>query len=179
MIGVVGRPIGVRSAMARLWGTAVLVAVLVAACSVGSPGRTASALATSSRPETGSPRQSVAPSPADTAGYVSAADATELLAKCPPAAGHIHAYFRVPAGHDFHEYLPAAGKSPELDGVSALVVVYDDPVSSVWMISGVPGASREPLSEVVCVVMPSGQLNLYSNVSRAGMTLPPGAHLGP
>ncbi len=165
--------------MARLWGTAVLVAILAAACSVGAPGRTASALPISSRPETGSPRPSVAPSPADTAGYVPAADAAELLAKCPPAAGHIHAYFRVPAGHDIHDYLPAAGKSPELDGVSALVVIYDDPVRPLWLITGVPGASRAPLSNVVCVVTPSGEFDLYTDVSRAGMTLPPGAHLGP
>jgi hypothetical protein len=164
--------------MARLLGMVILVAALVAACSVGSPGGSASA-PPASVPATGAPPASSVPSPTNAAGSVSTAEAAELFARCPPAAGHIHAYFRVPAGHDIHDYLPAAGKSPELDGVSALVVIYDDPVRPLWPITGVPGASRPPLSNVVCVVTPSGEFDLYSDVSRAGMTLPPGAHLGP
>jgi hypothetical protein len=117
---------------------------------------------------TPTPRQS-----AKADGFVPAEEAQQLIREC-GVSGDIAAYFRIPAGNDYHDHFPKMGKSPEIEGESGLfVVVYDGPVSGLFL--GRPGASREPVTDALCVIAPGGEPNIYANASREGMTLPPGA----
>jgi hypothetical protein len=110
-------------------------------------------------------------------GYVAPAEATALIDEC-GVVGSIQAYFRIPAGSSYHSILPAMGFSPELEGVdNAFVVVYSGQVDLKYY-TGIPGASPQAHVGVLCVLLPSGEPVIYENVSRNGMTLPPGAHIG-
>ena len=87
--------------------------------------------------------------------------------------GDVTAYFRIPPGDEYRDYFPNMGLAPELDGSeNAFVVVYDGEVSG--LLSGQPGSTRGPVTDAICVVTPDGA-NVYANVSRDGMVLPPGA----
>ncbi len=60
----------------------------------------------------------------------------------------------------------------------SLVVVYDGRVLAPYL-TGIPGATRDPyLDGAVCVVTPDGAPNVYSDVSTAGLTIPPGVDPG-
>jgi hypothetical protein len=111
-------------------------------------------------------------------GFVSEEEAAVLIRDC-GVSGKVAAYFRIPPGNDYHDYFPAAGRAPEIEGVSrAFVVVYDGEIRGPF--SGVPGASHGPVVDALCVIPPKGnpmadEPNIYVNVSRLGMSLPPGA----
>ena len=83
-------------------------------------------------------------------------------------------------GSSYRTYLPNMGKSPELDGIDdAFVAIYAGPVK----LEGILGNPRfDPITEanqVVCVVLPAGEVHLYLDVSRVEMTLPEGATINP
>lgn len=110
-------------------------------------------------------------------GFVPPEEAAELITTC-GIGGHIAAYFRVPLGNDYRDHFPEMGRSPEIEGVSGLfVVVYVGPVSGPFL--GRPGASREPVSDALCLITQDGERMIYGDVSREGMVLPPGAFVGP
>jgi hypothetical protein len=89
----------------------------------------------------------------------------------------VAAYFRIPEGNDYHDHFPQMGRSPEIEGVSGLfIVVYEGPVTGLFL--GNPGASREPVSDPLCVITPDGERTIYGGVSRERMVLPPGAFIG-
>jgi hypothetical protein len=141
-----------------------MFASAVAACSVGA--------GVAPSPSPGTPPPSAAP------GYVAPEEAATLIGRC-AVYGSIQAYFRIPSGSTFWTIFPKAGKAPELDGVEQLfVVVYRDPVTIHAVMGGNPAASPETPTQVVCVITPIGETNIYSGVSREGLNLPPGAHLG-
>lgn len=172
--------------MRTLIGTLALLTVLVA-CVPPSGGRLAST-------PTASPPQStvgagLTPSSGATTpptqspsrdGHVPPDEAAQLIRAC-PVSGDVHAYFRIPSGSDYRQHFPAMGMSPELEGVDgAFVVVYSGQVE-IGPLTGIPGASVPAAhSDVLCVVLPSGGApDVYVDVSRAGMNLPPGTTWGP
>ena len=99
----------------------------------------------------------------------------ELLFQC-GIVGRVAAYFRVPDGNDIWDHFPKMGRAPEIKGKSSMfVAVYDGEVDA--LVSGQPGASREPLTDALCAFEDEGIPNVYVNVSRQGMRLPPGAYV--
>ncbi len=127
------------------------------------------------------PNESATPNSAS--GYVDPGLAAQLAAKC-QVAGAIDNYFAIPAGSTLQTVFPSAGKTPELDGVEGLfVAVYDGDVRILNYTGGgppAPGSTPQLLFQnVVCVVPPAGEVEVYSDVSHEGMALPPGAHIGP
>jgi hypothetical protein len=101
-----------------------------------------------------------------------------------PVVGEIAYYFTIPAGSDYRTIFPHGGKAPELEGRDGLfVVVYAGDVQILNLTGGgttAPGQTRPTTySDVLCFVSPSGLPDVYSDVSREGMALPPGAHSGP
>jgi hypothetical protein len=117
------------------------------------------------------------------AGYVDPDEAARLAEKC-QVVGDIASYFVIPPGSDYHSIFPAAGKAPELDGIDGLfVVVYSGDVDVLNLVqSTLPaGVTAMPLTfrDALCFVAPSGAADVYYNVSRDNMALPPGAHSGP
>lgn len=140
----------------------------------------------STKPET--PGPSATPSPESSVGsplpgFVPEEEAAALIRQC-GVSGQVAAYFRIPLGNDYHDHFPAMGKSPEIEGVSgAFVVVYNDPVTT--LILGHPGAGTPPpFTNALCVIPPpgsamAGEPIIYGNVSRDGMSLPPGAWINP
>jgi hypothetical protein len=96
-------------------------------------------------------------------------------------AGEIAYYFVIPAGSTFQNVFPNAGKTPELDGRDRLfVAIYAGDVRILNYTGGgtsAPGASPQPMTfqNVVCVVPATGEVEVYDNVSKQGMALPPGA----
>jgi len=124
-------------------------------------------------PTAAASRPTNAPETSSAEGFVPAEEAAELIATC-GIGGHIAAYFRIPPGNDYRDHFPEMGRSPEIEGVSGLfVVVYEGPVSGPFL--GRPGASREPVSDALCVITQDGERMIYGHVSREGMVLPPGA----
>jgi hypothetical protein len=123
--------------------------------------------------------ESVAPSSA--AGYVDPAVAAQLAAKC-QVAGAIGYYFVIPPGSSFQTIFPGVGLTPELDGLQGLfVAVYDGDVRILNYTGGRPDPSatfQVNFQNVVCVVPPTGEVEVYSNVSHQVMALPPGAQVG-
>jgi hypothetical protein len=114
-------------------------------------------------------------SPTITSGFVPADEAMDLLYRC-GVIGRVASYFRIPEGNDIWHHFPRMGLSPEIEGRSDLfVAVYDGEVDA--LVSGQPGASREPLTDALCVIDGDLGPNLYVNVSREGMRLPPGAYV--
>jgi hypothetical protein len=89
------------------------------------------------------------------------------------AVGTIQAEFDLPEGSDFWDVFPDAGLAPELEGRSDLhLIVYVGPVV-LTNVSGIPGAPRETsVADAVCVILPSGDANLYYDIPRTRMTLP-------
>jgi hypothetical protein len=76
--------------------------------------------------------------------------------------------FQIGAASDYRRYLPAMGKSPELDNDSApaYVVVYRDDVNVETATAG--GIFRTRYHDVVCVVHSDGTTDVYSDVPRTG-----------
>ena len=172
---------------------AVLVACSALQLSSGRGARAASpspASASSSAPtDSASVRSSVWPTlpsePAplsSAAGYVDPDLAAQLAEKC-QVAGTISYYFVIPEGSSFQTIFPNAGKTPELDGRNGLfVAVYAGDVQILNYSGGawVPGWTPSfTFHNVVCVVPAAGEVEVYSDVSHQGMTLPPGAQSGP
>ena len=122
--------------------------------------------------------------PTAAAGYIDPDVAAQLAAKC-PVVGEIGSYFLIPTGSSLQSVFPNGGKTPELDGRDGLfVAVYAGDVRLPTVTGGgttEPGSSPRPstFSNVVCVVPPTGEVEVYSDVSKQGMALPPGAHTGP
>ncbi len=89
--------------------------------------------------------------------------------------GTVGVAFLVPPDTDVFGWVPGLEGSPELEGQDgSLVVVYDGEVFAPHL-TGIPGATRDPYhSEAVCVVTPDGEPNVYSDISRQGLALPPG-----
>ena len=99
----------------------------------------------------------------------------QLLYQC-GVIGRVAAYFRVPEGNDIWDHFPNMGRAPEIEGKSGLfVAVYDGEVSGLFL--GRPGASREPVTDALCVLDADEGRDVYANVSRGGMRLPPGAYV--
>ena len=86
------------------------------------------------------------------------------------------AWFTIPHGTDYRDHLPAMGLSPELEGVSSVyVVVYSGPMTMRYL-TGQAGVERDPrVTDVVCVVTADGFPNIYTDVSREGLSVPNGA----
>jgi hypothetical protein len=111
-------------------------------------------------------------------GFVADAEAKELIAKC-QVVGSIESYFRIPPDNNYRDVFPKMGLSPELDRVDEpFVVVYAGQVDFIPL-GGRPNNPPEMPRDVLCVVLPSGEPIIYADVSREGMQLPAGAHLGP
>jgi hypothetical protein len=110
-------------------------------------------------------------------GYVPDDEAKALVSKC-PIDGTIDSYFKIPKGLEYRDVFPKMGLSPELDGaVSPFVVVYSGEVDST-LLGGRPDMPKAKLTNVLCVVLAEGEPIVYADVSRDGMALPAGAHMG-
>jgi hypothetical protein len=89
------------------------------------------------------------------------------------AAGNVEAHVTLPAGITFWDVFPEAGLAPELDGVQGLELVVFAGDVTVSNIGGMPNIPPQTtLHNAVCVIMPDGTSNLYSDVPRQGMALP-------
>lgn len=87
--------------------------------------------------------------------------------------GTVSLRFVIPEGQDYRDVLPEMGLSPELEGVSGATVIVYAGVVELTNLGGIPGASRESrLMRAICVITPSGEPLVYSNVSRGGMRVP-------
>jgi len=84
--------------------------------------------------------------------------------------------FLIPPGTEYDDCVPGLAQSPELRGqAGSLVVLYKGSVGIAYL-TGIPGVPRDDIVEgAVCVVTPDGQPNVYSNVTREGLFVPPGA----
>ena len=142
----------------RTGASAVLALAVVAACTAAAPvSRTTPSVAPSPAVvEQGSPRRT--------------AHATDPLAAACSVRGTVDRSFVIAESSDYRDYLPAMGDSPELEGRSGLLVVlYEDPAEVLYL-TGIPGASREPVANgVVCVVSPDRTPDVYTDVSREGL----------
>lgn len=127
------------------------------------------------------PAQSFVTDTGDGAGYVDPETAAKLFAVCP--AGDVSYYFAIPVGSSLQAIFPSAGKTPELDGVSGLVVfVYSgDVLLLLSTATAMPDGptQRSTYSDVLCAVSPAGRPDVYYDVARDGMRLPEGAQHGP
>jgi hypothetical protein len=83
--------------------------------------------------------------------------------------------FIVPPGTEVVDWVPGLSGSPELEGQDeSLVVLYAGEARHPYL-TGIPGATRDQVMEgVVCVVTPDGEPNVYSDVPRTGLRVPPG-----
>ena len=102
----------------------------------------------------------------------------ELLFQC-GIVGRVAAYFRVPEGNDIWDHFPEMGRAPEIEGKTGMfVAVYDGEVSGLFSGGpGAPGATRGPVTDALCVFEDEDVPNIYVNVSREGMRLPPDAYI--
>ena len=99
----------------------------------------------------------------------------EMLFQC-GIIGRVAAYFLVPDGNEIWDYFPKMGRAPEIEDESGLfVAVYDGEVEGPFL--GAPGSSRGPVTDALCVIADGNAPNVYVNVSRDSMKLPPGAYV--
>jgi hypothetical protein len=89
--------------------------------------------------------------------------------------GVADAAFVVPARTSAADWLPGLDGATELDRHDGSLVVLYAGTARLPYLTGIPGASRDQTLEgVVCVVTPDGEPNVYSDVSRDGVQVPPG-----
>jgi hypothetical protein len=118
-------------------------------------------------------------------GDPSAVAADARIARCGGTAADAQYAFTISRASDYARYLPAMGRSPELDlDRPALVIIYLEPLVVAHFSTPAPsGATREPTptprpSNVrdVCVyvgVAGEGEINYYTDVSIAGLRASP------
>ena len=82
------------------------------------------------------------------------------------------AEFHLDSAKDYHRFLPAMGRTPELDVDSspAYIVIYSADVGVVT--AGQAGYVKKSYHDVVCVVQSDGAVNVYSDVSRQQWSRP-------
>ena len=116
--------------------------------------------------------------PTSASGFVPADEAMELLFRC-GIVGRVAAYFRVPEGNDIWDHFPKMGRAPEIEGKSGMfVAVYDGEVSGPFSGDpGAPGATREPVTDALCVFEDVGPSERLRQCFTRGMRLPPGAYV--
>ncbi len=92
-----------------------------------------------------------------------------------PVEGVADIAFLVPPGTEVVEWVPGLSGATELDGHDGSLVVMYAGVAYLPNLTGIPEATRDPtMSGVVCVVTPGGEPNVYTDVSRTGVRIPPG-----
>lgn len=110
----------------------------------------------------------------ETSGLGSPAPDPDLPVQACGVAGRIDTAFVIPVGQRYDELVPALSGSTELDGDQGSLVLFYAGTATIKYLTGIPGASRDPtLQDVVCVITSDGQPNIYSNVSREGLIVPP------
>lgn len=89
--------------------------------------------------------------------------------------GVVDVAFVIPPGARYDDLVPALTGATELEGKQgSLVVLYDGP-ATIKYLTGIPGASRQPTQkDIVCVVTPDGEPNIYTDIGREGMIVPEG-----
>jgi hypothetical protein len=105
------------------------------------------------------------------------AEVQALIDKC-GVTGEVAAYFSMEPASSYRQYFPSMLLSPELDGVDdGFVVVYNGEVVGGTQ-GGVPGLQvRSRFTNALCVTLTNGDVIVYANVSRAGMSLPANAQI--
>lgn len=89
--------------------------------------------------------------------------------------GTIETAFIVPAGLQHEDFVPALAGAPELEGKGGSLFLFYEGTATIEYLTGIPGATWDPAKEnVVCVITPDGQPNIYSEVSSEGLVVPPG-----
>lgn len=161
-----------RSRNRRRFWSVFGAAFLIASCSYVGRGQSTDPPPATLAP---SPTPSHLATPSAAAGFIAEEEAIDLLHQC-GILGRVAAYFRIPDGQDIWDHFPEMLRAPEIEGAGGIfVAVYDDPVSGPFL--GRPGVPRMQPTDVLCVITADAEPNIYSDVSRGGMTLPPGAYV--